>query len=245
VYGIVASGTHDWRLDTGVGDLPIETIEQDALAALATPLPSGDVRASRRNLYAHLRALECAFAATPILPFPFGTVFESVEAVREELLGARQDELVELLRRIEGLVQLTLTASYDEERVLREIITGDVGLLALRDRSRGRSEAAYAARLRLGEAVAGSLELARDRDADALFGRLASVVEDAVALDRRLDQVLRADVLVARSKLGRFESAVAELAEEAAGRILFELVGPLPPTAFIERLRVAEAPAWA
>jgi hypothetical protein len=245
VYGIVASGTHDWRLDTGVGDATLETIERDALAALASPLPTGEVRASRRNLYAHLRALECAFAATPIIPLPFGTVFDSVDAVREQLLGARQAELSELLQRIGGLAQFTLTAAYDEERVLREIVTGDERHLKLREQSRGPSEAGYAARLRLGELVAASLELVRDRDADALAVRLASLVEEFEAVDRRLDQVLRAELLVLRSKIDEFEDAVARLADEAAGRILFELVGPLPPTAFIERLRAVEAPAWA
>lgn len=245
VYGVVASGTHDWRLDTGVGDAPIETIESGRLAALTSPLPTSEVRASRRNLYAHLRALECAFAATPILPLPFGTVFESADAVREELLGARETELVELLRRIDGLAQFTLTATYDEDRILREIVSGDTRLLQLREQSRGGGEAAAAARLRLGELVAGALELARDRDGEALVARLGAVVEDIAVADGRLDQVLRADLLVTRPKLAEFETAVARLAEDAAGRILFELVGPLPPTAFIERLRVAEAPAWA
>jgi hypothetical protein len=212
---------------------------------LASALPTAEVRASRRSLYAHLRVLESAFAATPILPLPFGTVFTSEDAVREELLGRREAELVELLGRIEGLMQFTLTATYDEEQVLREIVAGDEHLLRLREVSRGEGDAAHAARLRLGEAVAASLELVRDRDAEALVGRLAPMLEDVALAEGRLDRVLRADLLVHRSRLAELERTVSRLAEDSAGRILFELVGPLPPTSFIERLRPAEATAWA
>jgi len=245
VYGVVASGRRDWRLDAGVDGAPVRTIEVGPLAALVSDLPAPEVRASRRALYSHLRVLESAFAATPIVPLPFGTVIESDEAVRDQLLRRRETELVELLSRIEGLSQFTLTARYDEERVLREIVAADARLLQLREQSRGAGEAAHAARLRLGELVASSLQLVGEQDAHSVVAAIGPVVEHVDVADGRLDRILRAEVLVRRDKAAAFETTVAQLADGAGGRILFELVGPLPPTSFIERLRVAEEPAWA
>jgi hypothetical protein len=216
----------------GVADAPTELIEHDGLAALVSKLPAGQLRARRRDLTRHLHALEETFAQTTVVPCPFGTVLPDEETVSSHLLGARHDELVGLLERLEGQVQINLKAAYDETEILREIVSAEPEIARLRSETRGRGDAAYSQSMRLGELVSAALDRRRARDAELVLGQLLPMVEDAVSENTADLLVLKASFLVRRTGLDRFDEALDELAASEAPRLRFESIGPLPPTAF-------------
>ena len=69
----------------------------------------------------------------------------------------RHDELLGLLRRLDGYAQLNVRVSYDEDVVLQEIVEADPTIAQLREQTRELGDAGYHLRIRLGELVAAAL----------------------------------------------------------------------------------------
>jgi hypothetical protein len=227
VYGITwADGARS--AGRGVGDASVRVLEHGELAALVSELPSADVRARRRDLLRHTEVLQEAFERRTVVPLGFGTVFASGEDVVGELLEPRYEELVALLQSLDGLVELTVRALYDEDAVLSTIVRDDPQIAALR-RAGGQAEQA-----RLGEAVAHALAGRRNRDADEIVAELSSLSREVVVEERVAEfEVVRAALLVDRSAVDDLEAEAEELARRHAGVIRFKLTGPLPPHHFV------------
>jgi gas vesicle protein GvpL/GvpF len=243
IYGVVAAGSLAPLELEGVCGAPVFPIEEDGLAALAGELPEPEPRLRRRDLQAHLDVLRAAFERTTVVPCSFGTAFGSEDEVRGELLRARRDELTELLERLDGRSQFELSVTYDDDVVLREVVAADPEIARLREQTRDGGEETYFARVRLGELVAGAVEARREADAAALLEAVGPHVEALEVQDGRQDRVLKASLLVANDRVAAFERTLEQLAAEGGGRMRLELVGPLPPTAFVQ-LEDAEAATW-
>lgn len=232
VYAVGRSGDLLAPAAEGVGGARVGVVEADGLVALVSLLPGERLRVRRRDLVRHLGVLEAAFAETTIAPCAFGTALGSEEAVRTELLEARRDELLDLLDRLDGRLQLNVKAAYDEDIVLREILATNPEIRRLSERTRGAGAAAYHDRIRLGELVAAAVAARRDGDARRALDRLSQEAEDVVVEQATSDLVLRASFLVGRNRAERFDAALEALAREEGPRLRFESIGPLPPTAF-------------
>lgn len=232
VYGVVRAGVIAPTALEGVAGQPVTMIEADGLAAVASELIGARLRVRRRDLLGHLRVLETVFAETTIVPCAFGMVLATRGAVESELLAGRRDELLALLERLEGRVQLNVTASYAEEAVLREIVQDDSQIARMRARTRALGAAGHFESIRLGERVARALEERRAVDAERLLGRLAREAEDVVVDQPAETVVLKASFLVAGDRRASFDAALEDLVAAEAPRVTFESIGPLPPTVF-------------
>ena len=235
VYGIAAEGDPPLA-ERGVAGAPVRALEAEGLCALVATVPDEPVEANRVNLMAHSDVLQEALAGGDVVPMRFGIVFGDDTAVRTELLERRRDDLVSLLTRVSGRVELALSAYYVEEAVLAEIVQTTPEIARLRESTQSLPDAAtYYARIRLGEMVAKELERRRLRDAAALRERLAPLA-DAAKEDEELPErtVLKASFLLAREDVERFRAAVGALARETEGRLTLKLVGPLPPFSFAD-----------
>jgi hypothetical protein len=232
VYGVVRGGLIGELAVDGVADRPVATIERDGLAAITSELTEEPLRVRRRDLRAHLGVLEAAFAEATIVPCAFGMVLHSRQAVESDLLTARREELLELLGRLEGRVQLNIKAAYDEETVLREVVESDPEIARLRRQSRALGDAGHMANIHLGEAVASALSERRAADERRILDRLSAEAKDVVVEEAPATVVLKASFLVDRERSERFDAALESLAAAEAPRLTFESIGPLPPTAF-------------
>ena len=231
VYGVVGAGSIP-KLDVrGVAAAPVRAVAKGDLAALVSTLPPGQLRVRRRDLMGHLRVLEEAFAAATIVPCAFGMLMSSEQAVIEELLVSRRDELLGLLRRLEGFAQLNVRVSYDEDVVLQEIVQADPTIAQLREQTRELGDAGYQLRIRLGERVAAALASRREADGNDLLERLEANAAD-VRVEEPGEALLKASFLVARDRADAFDRVLEAIALEQAPRLHLESVGPLPPTAF-------------
>jgi cell division septum initiation protein DivIVA len=187
--------------------------------------------------------LEAAVADAPVLPFRFGIMVPAEEEVGTDLLEARHDELAQLLKKVEGWVQMTLKVYYREDVVLREIVDSEPEIQRLREETgEGSEEITRDARVRLGELVGNAIEQRRDRDAADILERLKPVSVGAVVegVEKEL-MVLNAPFLVERDRQQEFEEALEEVAQERRQRMRFRLLGPMPAYNFID----VEEPAWA
>ena len=234
VYGVVRSGSLDAIGAEGVSGLPVEIVDGDGVAALVTDLQTDELRVRRRDLQRHLNVIEEAFAKTTILPCRFGTLADSRAGVRSDLLDARRDELLTGLAHLDGHVQLNVKAIYDEDVLLSGIVADDPEVARLREATRTLGDAGHYERLRLGERVAAAVTAKREHDAARIVDALSAEADDVVIDEPPPDAALKASFLVARGRLDRFDAALERAAAAEQPALRFDVIGPLPPTAFAE-----------
>jgi hypothetical protein len=233
VYGITRAGTAPPR-GTGVLDSRLTTIDCGPVAAIASPLASDAVRAKRRDLLRHSEVLQQVFAEGVVLPLRFGTLFPGPQALAEDFLAPHRDDLVSLLNRFDGVGEMRLRVSYNEQAaIFGEIIQSNPGIARLRDRA--RSSNAHAAQLELGEAVAAAYTRRRGADADAIVERLAAHATDVHVDEPEYElEVLRASFLVPRENVGEFDSVLESVALVHRHQMSFNCTGPVPPHSFVD-----------
>lgn len=212
------------------------------LAALVEEIEDGQVKAERAALSRHLETLRGLLGDGPVVPMSFGTVMPGEETLRRDLLEARGEELTRLLEHLEDKVEFEVTATYDEEAMLRCALERDPQLASERDRLRGLPEdATHFARAALGEKVVAAVDAMRAQDAAAILSDLeplAVSVRPGRALHERI--VLTAAFLLEGARVEDFDSAMERASRERADRMSFKLVGPLPAFSFVDG-----EPAWA
>jgi hypothetical protein len=232
VYAFVRAGALKRFRHEGVGNADATVVEGDGIAAIVSPVKTMDMKLKRRDLHRHLGVIESAFQSTTVIPCAFGTIVESPAELEDGVLVGARDDLLEGFERLDGTVQMNVKATYDEEELLREIVATDPQVLELRERTRGAGEAAHADRVLLGEIVAARIDERTERDAARLVEALASRSVDVALEPADRGAALKASFLVERKSLGRFESALEEIARAEQPLLRFEAIGPLPPTAF-------------
>jgi hypothetical protein len=234
VYGIVGENARIPE-ETGIAGQPLRLIG-DGPSALVSHVVDDELRFGREEMVAHARVLENTVrGGATVLPMRFGIVM-TPEEVHERLLEGHGEELRAQLAELAGKVELSVRVMYDNEAVMREIVSGSREIAALRERVQSLPEdAAYYDRIRLGELVAHELDRRREADAAELLAELETVslgcVVGAPAHER---VVLNASFLVGRDDTAAFDATLERQAEERHPRMHFRCVGPLPPHSFVD-----------
>jgi hypothetical protein len=237
VYGVVEPGTRLPRTTAGIDGMRPRLVEAGTVAALVGDIERDELLARRRDLTAHMEVLAAATKRTTVLPMQFGVVMAGDDEVREDFLEPLEERLRALLDRFENLVEMRLSARYDEQALLAEIVATDTRVQRLRGAA-GRE-------LALGEVVADVYERVRARDARPLLQAIGTLVEDEAPGEGRDWDLLTTSFLVRRSNLAAFEAHVERWAEAHAGRAISELAGPMPPYSFVDLELAPPEAAWA
>lgn len=214
VYAVTWAAT---PVPEGVG-----VVEHGELAAVTAPVESAELRARRRDLLRHAEVVQKVFDRDTVVPFRFGTVVDDPVA---DLLEPRHDELVRLLRSLQGLAELTVRVIFREDDVLRALLREEPRLERLRS---------GAAPLQLGEAVARALDARRTAVARQVVHTLQPYVRDTAVDELRTTlDVLRGAFLLEQRRLAEVEDQLERLAREHAATASFKVTGPLPPHHFV------------
>jgi hypothetical protein len=235
VYGVLRAQDARSLSGSGVADAQVRHVEHDGLAALVSTV-DGNSLAVAREVRAHWQVLDEASASAVVLPVRFGTVMETDDAVRGTLLEPNADRLSGLLEELDGRVQLSVKASYDEELLLRTVVRDAPAIAAMKSElGKLPKEAGYYGRIRLGEAVAGEVDRLRAEDEGLALDRLAplAVASRSEAISAQ-DAAFNLAFLVERGRVDEFGKAVAALAGELGERLQIRYVGPLPPYSFTD-----------
>jgi hypothetical protein len=231
VYGVTWAGAR--VRGRGVANSELTTVEHGELAAIVSDISTAPLRAKRRDLLRHSDVLQRAFADVTVVPLRFGSVFESGDAVAHDLLAARYEELVALLRRIEGLAELRVRAQFVERAILAEVVAADRHVAALREATQSL-RGGDPRLVELGEAVARGVADRRAAAADEIVEALAERATDVQIDEPREEwEIVRASALVERRDVTRVERAIESLARRHAGRMSVELIGPMPAHSFV------------
>src|SRR3954467_8404818 len=141
VYGVMSAAEQEAVAAAGVERAGVRTVRHSGLAALVSDGGGGALPAAKEGR-AHWQVLGEASTGATVLPIRFGTVMESEQAVREQLLEPNAERLVGLLQELSGRVQLSVKGDYDDELLLRDVVRGSPEVAALRERLRTLPEAA-------------------------------------------------------------------------------------------------------
>jgi hypothetical protein len=237
VYGVVA---RDARPPNGRGitDAPLRLIGSDGAAALVSWLEGERPVLGREDLETHVRVLTDALSCGAVLPMRAGVVMSDAEEVRQRLLERHAPELRRQLDELADKVEMRVRATYEEGRLMREVVLEHPDIARLRQALHGRpDDATYYQRIDLGERVAGAVERKRALDVDQILDTLAPVTLDAGLTQPAHERIaLSASFLVARDRLTEFDRALDGLGQAQAGRMRFKCTGPLAPHSFVELL---------
>ena len=237
VYGIVPGDVEVKENAEGTGDPPakVAVIRQGDIAALVSAIPAGHPLGKPEDLQAHARLLDGTAAVAPVLPLRFGAVMTDAEAVADELLEAHHDEFARALSELEGRAEYIIKGRYDEQTILRDLLSQSQQARALlKDIRNTPEEASRNSRIALGELIATAIESTRNVDTKTIVDQLnglASAINvrpptheyDAVHI------ALLADV----DRQHDLEATVNELAEDGEGRTELRLLGPLAAYDFV------------
>jgi len=229
LYGIVRAA----RLPERLARRGLRLLSTGRLAVLAATVDESPLRASRQNLLAHADVVEDAFGWTTVLPMRFGVVLPDAAAVRDLVLDPNRELLEELLIQHQHTAELSLTARYDEDAVMAELVARNGRLARLRKAY--RVSPTLDRGMELGEAVAAVLGVRRDRDAGTIFEALRPLALDVRASDVELEGgVAKLAWLVERDRVDEFDRRLGQLSAALSPPIRFKLVGPLPPYSFVD-----------
>ena len=248
VYGIIpAADAAQWPETPGLGEptATVRTVAEDGMAALVSDLPPDHTPGRPEDVEAHRRVLAQAIERGTAVPMRFGIVMDGDEAVRERLLARHASELGEMLRRLDGHVQMTVRAFYANDALLRDVLAAQPELAkqaaALADLPEAQPQ-----RVGLGEQVAKAVEARRAEVESALVQRLSPLAVDVQVDPPSSERVaLNAQLLVRRDRRAELDEEIRQLGDALDGFLAFRYIGPLAPFSFADlSLREGDEP-WA
>jgi hypothetical protein len=235
VYGIVPGDVKLNQGVHGVRDSEVKLVRTDDLAALVSEVDLSKPLGTPEDLQAHEEIVNATATASPVLPMRFGAVLASEDAVAEELLEEHHDDFARALQELEGKAQYVVRGRYEEQAILKEILSEDREAAELREQLRDSDpDATRDQRIRLGEIINNAVEAKREQDTRAVL----SAVEGHVAASslreptHELDAVYVA-LLVDTGKEDELKQAVDDLEEDWDGRAEFSVRGPMAPWDFV------------
>jgi hypothetical protein len=233
LYAVTATGVQTPPELLGVGEVPLRVVEHEDVAAIVSGVDPERPASGRRDLLAHSAVVDAARGGSTLVPVQFGSVLEDEDALRHGFLEPRREELLDLLRMLEGRSQFNVRARYIEDQVLAEIVRESPEVAELRRRTRDApEELVYADKVRLGELIARRMAEKRGLDADLLLEVVVPQTVSHVVREVGGSDVLSLAVLVDDTAEEEFTDVMEALAEAVHERMRLELVGPLAPFDF-------------
>ncbi len=221
----------------GIGDPPskVTVVRHKDIAALVSEIDLGRPLGTPDDLVAHEDLLDATAAAVPVLPVRFGAVLTDTDAVVEEFLAPYHDEFVAALKELEGLAEYLVRGRYQDQALMREILSEDPQIAQLRDAISGKpEEATRNERIAIGERINYAVEAKRTSDTQALVEALTPYAVKVIVREptHEMDAAHLA-ILAETDREADLEGALEDAASDWAGRVKLSLRGPLAPYDFV------------
>lgn len=230
-----ADGTGFEATGIGGGGEPVRTLQYGDLVAIVSDSPRPRYELRREYLLGHERVLEEALTSSDLLPVAFSTIAGTDEAIRDQLLKRRFDELHAYLEEVRDRVELDLKVLWNQEALFAEVVEENEEIQLLQAAiARQPEDAAYYDRIRLGQLTEAAIAAKGEAESGAILDALAPLAVDTQVNDNFMEMmILNAAFLVDKSQEPAFDAAVTAMGDAQAGRLMFKYVGPLPPYNFV------------
>jgi hypothetical protein len=235
VYGVVRAG-HRKPARRGVGPERgvVDLVASGSLAAAVSDIATNQ-EITEQDARTHLHVLIDLLRSGPVLPIRLGTVVETDDDVRRDVLDANAADLAAALDGLDGFVEVHVDVDDDQVEALSAVAS----VPGLRD----PGGSGVFADIERGRLIAQELVQRRGRLAEAIVARLRPLCVDDVpraTMRGPEDPLLRWAFLIRRDDLPHLDEAVGTLCADYP-TVNVRYVGPLPPAHFLDRL--ASTPA--
>ncbi len=243
LYGVMEASEPRTTQLVGVQGQEIQALVFKDVAAMVSPWTSDVVRATPENCLAHERVLVELVKTQTVLPFEFGTIAPTVEAVNQ-LLRRNYSRIRHALAKLSGAVEVNVTALWrDMKTIFGELVKAHPMIATYKREIMSKPyEQTYQDRLRIGQVVAEALKAKRHLEGEKLFRLLkthaTSACQECMGKPVGDNVIFFAAFLVKREAYSGFESSLMELGSRHDGRIDFKYTEPLPPYHFVD-LKIA------
>jgi hypothetical protein len=240
IYGIIAANQRREFGQIGIGargDV-VYTLPYQDLAAIVSSSPIVKYAVTRENSIAHAKVVEKAMEENTILPVRFCTIAEEEKVIIEKVLKARYQEFIDLLREMEGKIELGVRAYWtDLNAIFAEVVEENKDIKAVKEAllSERNEQRKYAGKVKIGQLVQKALEEKKKREAEELLEALRPLSleckENRVYGDMNL---VNAAFLVTKERESEFDHKMQELEKAYGGRKKLKYIGPVAPYNFVE-----------
>ena len=240
IYGIIPTDRRREFGPIGIGERGdvVYTLPYQKLAAIVSSSPIVKYPVTRDNSIAHARVLEKAMGEYTVLPVRFCTIAEKEEIIVERVLKARYHELLDLVKEMEGKMELGVRVRWtDLDAIFAEVVEDNKEIKAIKEAllSERNEQKKYAGKIKVGQLVQKALEEKKKREAgellDALRPLSLACKENQIYGDMNL---VNAAFLITKEKEREFDHKVQELEKVYGERKKIKYIGPVVPYNFVE-----------
>lgn len=240
IYGIIGASQRREFGPIGIGERGnvVYTLPYQNLAAIVSRSPLVKYPVTRDNSMAHIKVLEKAMEENTVLPVRFCTIAEGEEIIIEKVLKARYQEFIDLLRDMEGKMELGVRARWtDLNAIFAEVVEENQEIKAIKEAllSDKNEQRKYAGKIKIGQLVQKALAEKRRREVEELLRALKPL-----SLDYKENQIygdmnlVNAAFLINGEMEEAFDHKMQELEKAYGERKKLKYVGPIVPYNFVE-----------
>lgn len=228
----------------GGSDNRVHTVNYRDLAAVVSDASQAEeLKLNRENAIAYELVIDTVLKDFTVLPVGFGCIADDADQIREKVLKPNFDQIEQLLREMDGKIELTLKALWKDNRILhQEVLKVDPGIKNRVNRLFPTGKAGkrdpgqmILSSTKLGERLVRAMDKVKKRYRDKFLVSL-----EQLALDKRFNKIFtplmicNVAFLVTRGKQEEFEKAVNDLNQKYGQEVKFIHSGPLAPYSFVD-----------
>jgi hypothetical protein len=240
IYGIIPAKHRQEFGPIGIGGRgdAVYTLPYKSVAAIVSSSPIVKYAVTRDNVIAHARVLEKAVEEYTVLPVRFCTIAMNAEIIVERVLKTRYQEFLDLLREMNGKMELGIRARWiDLDAIFAEVVEENKDIRALKQAllSERNGQRRYASTIKIGQLVQKALGEKKKREAEELLKALRPFSLDCKENQFYGDMnLVNAAFLVAREKERDFDRKINELEKIHSERKQLKYTAPIVPYNFVE-----------
>jgi len=231
LYGIIESEKRESFGNIGVGNSKVYTIQHEDIGAVISDIPI-DYKIEIEEAKTHEKALLKIMETHTIIPIGFGVVAKDETEIKNILKLARM-KFKNTLEKISNKVQINVKISWDKA-ILAAILGENEEIRALAVEAKEKPSD-QSLKIELGRKVKSTLDERKNeymKNIHSVLGDLTEGFKENKITDQ--DPVINASFLVDKEQEQKFYDKTDEMEKEYVGKLMFLVVGPLPPYNFTE-----------
>jgi len=219
---------------TGIDGADVYSLCFNGLAAVVSDTPAKKYPVAREHLILHEAVVEEIMKNRAVLPVRFCTIADDEQMVMK-ILAREHDRFIDLLREIDGKVELGLKAVFKEGAIYRDIVA-DYDEIRIKKEEIEKNTDVYGRQklMEIGAMIENALEQEKTRFKEHILKSLEPFsVKFKVNKTYGERMIINASFLVDKAKENLVDLRVNELNDRYGTKITFKYVGPLPPFNFV------------
>lgn len=222
---------------SGIEGNKVYFINYGKLAAAVSDSSIKDHPLTRGNIVTHQQVIEEVMQnCSAVLPASFGMVAENSDDILKKILAAKQDELMNALREIEGKVELNLKALWLDMPKIFQNITLENPELAQMKKELSNKVLARDEAIKIGEFVAEKIESRKEKIREEIIAMLEDLFTEYKKISLFGEQMIfNLAFLADKNKQRKFDEVIKNLDDKyKEENIYFKYIGPTPPFNFVK-----------